>query len=338
MPICRSVVFKGPHRIEIREEPLPTLKANQALVKSICSAISSGSEMLIYRGQFPKELVENQDPISTDLNYPLAYGYANVGRVVDIGKSVNGEWMGRLVFAFQPHATYFVENPDGLLAVPEGLSPEIACFLPFAETAVNLVQDGAPILGERVVVFGQGVVGLLTAAILAEFPLSALLTSDCYPLRRTTSLAISGSVTDSLDPFRADFRSRAVQLLEAGADLVFELSGNPSALNDAISLTRFNGRIVIGSWYGEKNTPIDLGGSFHRSRIRLISSQVSTIAPELSARWDKPRRFQLAWNLLRKIEPQKWITHKFTIDRAEQAYKLLDELPEQAIQLVFVHD
>ena len=76
------------------------------------------------------------------------------------------------------------------------------------------------------------------------------------------------------------------------ADLCFELSGAPSALNTAISLTGFDGRIMIGSWYGQKQSGLDLGGRFHRSRIRLISSQVSTIAPELTGRWDKDRRFE----------------------------------------------
>jgi threonine dehydrogenase-like Zn-dependent dehydrogenase len=94
---------------------------------------------------------------------------------------------------------------------------------------------------------------------------------------------------------------------------------------------------VIGSWYGDKRALIDLGSVFHHSRIKLISSQVSTIAPELSARWDKSRRFQVAWEALKRIQPQKWITHRFNISRAAEVYKLLDESPEQAIQVVFTH-
>jgi len=54
----------------------------------------------------------------------------------------------------------------------------------------------------------------------------------------------------------------------------------------------YSGRVVIGSWYGSKPVQLDLGGAFHRSRIRLISSQVSSLAPELSGRWDKSRRFE----------------------------------------------
>jgi threonine dehydrogenase-like Zn-dependent dehydrogenase len=202
------------------------------------------------------------------------------------------------------------------------------------ETAINLVQDGAPIFGERVLVLGQGIVGLLTAALLNEFPLDTLVTADRYTLRCNSS-PIHPHL--SLDPHTAGFRQKAMELLEPGADLTFELSGNPAALNDALALTCFSGRIVIGSWYGEKQVEVNLGGTFHRSRIKLISSQVSTIAPELEGRWDKARRFQAAWKALERVKPQKWITHRFAIDDAVQAYRLLDESPQETIQVLLTY-
>jgi threonine dehydrogenase-like Zn-dependent dehydrogenase len=265
-----------------------------------------------------------------------------------MGKSVNGEWENRLVFSFQPHTSHFITKPASLIPIPDSLSHEAACFFPNMETAVNLVQDAAPILGERVLVLGQGVIGLLTTALLKEFPLETLVTADHYPLRREASLALG--VTASLDPTTADFCEKALSHCHhvliphrditelpkrGGFDLTFELSGNPAALNDAIAVTAFSGRIVIGSWYGDKRTSIDLGSVFHHSRIKLISSQVSTIAPELSARWDKRRRFDAAWDALKRIQPQKWITHRYPIKDAAQAYKLLDESPQETIQVVF---
>jgi threonine dehydrogenase-like Zn-dependent dehydrogenase len=207
------------------------------------------------------------------------------------------------------------------------------------ETAVNLVQDGAPILGERVLVLGQGVVGLLTTSLLKEFPLDVLLTVDQYDLRCEMSKAESrksnAAHCETLDSSETDFRGHARSALGEGADLTFELSGNPAALNDAIVLTRFSGRIVIGSWYGEKPADVNLGGSFHRSRIKLISSQVSSISPELSARWDRSRRFDVAWNALERIKPEKWITHRFSIEQAAEAYRMLDENPQDTIQVIF---
>jgi 2-desacetyl-2-hydroxyethyl bacteriochlorophyllide A dehydrogenase len=336
MQKVQTLFFTAPKKIEIRESILPVLKEDEVLVETICSAISAGTEMLVYRGQFP-HLADAHDNVSNELNYPLAYGYACVGRVVDIGKLVNREMVNKLVFAFQPHTSHFILHVrrSSLILLPEGLSPENACFLPNMETAVNLVQDGAPILGERVLVLGQGVVGLLTASLLSEFPLESLVTVDNFELRRKALQVESKKLeVKSLTP--DDLRSfDKAQDNPSNFDLVYELSGSPSALNDAIALTTFSGRVVIGSWYGQKRAEINLGGAFHRSRIKLISSQVSTISPELSGRWDKSRRFDVAWKALERIKPEKWITHRFALNDADKAYQLLDENPQETIQVIF---
>lgn len=338
MPVRKSLYFTGPGQVELREETLPATAPDQVQVQSLYSAISPGTEMLIYRGQFPRDLpMDDAIPaLSGQFQYPFCYGYACVGRVLEIGEAVEEGWNGRLVFAFQPHTSHFVTTPDVLFPLPEDISPETACLLPNMETAVNLVQDAAPILGEQALVFGQGIVGLLTTALLAEFPLAALLTCDCYPLRREASLSLG--VTAALDPYAEDFRKKIRDLIPSGADLAIELSGSPTALDDAIALTGYSGRVVIGSWYGQKKAALDLGGTFHRSRIRLISSQVSTIAPGLRGRWDKTRRFEVAWEALRRIQPGKWITHRYPLDEAEEAYRLLDESPEETIQVLFGYE
>lgn len=334
MPLCKTLFFTAPREVEIRESRFSALAPDQVLVETILSAISPGTEMLVYRGQFPKMAVDtNIEALGGEFQYPLTYGYAAVGRITEIGKQVDKDWLGRLVFAFQPHASHFVASLSSLFPIPYSLPPEAACFLPNTETAINLVQDGAPILGERVLVFGQGIIGLLTSTLLSEFPLESLVCVDPFPHRRSACLA--QGVNAALDSSSADFRDQAKSLLKPGADLSFELSGVPSALNEAIALTAFSGRIVVGSWYGEKRSELNLGGSFHRSRIRLISSQVSTIAPELSGRWDKSRRFDVAWRALQRIRPEKWITHRFPLERAADAYRLLDENPQEAIQVVF---
>ncbi len=342
----KTIYFTAPKQIELREDFLSVLGADEVLVDTICSAISAGTEMLVYRGEFPKE-VDAVDSISSGLHYPTSYGYANVGRVKDIGKMVNGEWKDKVVFSFQPHTSHFITKPELLILIPDSLSPEAACFLPNMETAVNLIQDAAPILGERILVLGQGVIGLLTAALLKEFPLETLVTADHYVLRREASLALG--ITASLDPTMDDFCEKALSHCHraliphrdvkdlpkrGGFDLTFELSGNPAALNDAITVTAFSGRIIIGSWYGDKRALIDLGSSFHRSRIKLIASQVSTIAPKLSARWDKQRRFEVAWDALKRIQPQKWITHRYSIEDANKAYQLIDANPQKTIQVI----
>ncbi|MBN8658029.1 MAG: zinc-binding alcohol dehydrogenase [Anaerolineae bacterium] len=326
MTTAQTLFFTSPRCVEIRESSLPPIKKDEVLVETVCSAISAGTEMLVYRGQFP-QLQDGHDSVSSELKYPLAYGYACVGVVKKTGKQVDKSWLGKTVFSFQPHTSSFITHPSSLISIPHSLSPENACFLPNMETAVNLVQDGAPILGERVMVLGQGVVGILTASLLSEFPLENLTVVDGIELRRK-GLNVEGQ--------KLKVKSLAPDNLQPSTfDLVFELTGSPSALNTAIEHTTFSGRVVIGSWYGQKRAEIDLGGSFHRSRIKLISSQVSSISPELSGRWDKSRRFEVAWQALDRIQPQKWVTHRFALQDAEKAYQMLDEHPQETIQVIF---
>jgi threonine dehydrogenase-like Zn-dependent dehydrogenase len=96
--------------------------------------------------------------------------------------------------------------------------------------------------------------------------------------------------------------------------------------------------VVIGSWYGQKRPDLNLGGRFHRSRIRLISSQVSTLAPEWTGRWSKARRLQVAWCMLEQVRPARLITHRFPLTQAAQAYALLDQHPEEAIQVLLTYE
>ena len=166
------------------------------------------------------------------------------------------------------------------------------------ETAVNFLLDGAPLLGETAVVLGQGVVGLLTTALLRQYPLDRLIVLDRFELRREKARALG--VSDAFDPAIDLDRVKAL-LGEGRADLTFELSGQPQTLDLAIELTGFAGRVIIGSWYGRKSAALDLGGRFHRSRIRLISSQVSTLTPDLFARWSKARRLDVAWSMLQHV-------------------------------------
>jgi threonine dehydrogenase-like Zn-dependent dehydrogenase len=221
------------------------------------------------------------------------------------------------------------------------LSAEEAAFLPNMETAVNFMMDGRPLIGEAVAVFGQGVVGLLTTALLARVPLCLLVTFDGLPLRREKSKALGAQSV--LDPSREDISGQVQRLLDergcgSGTDLTYELSGSPAALDQSIAITGFNGRIVVGSWYGSKRANIDLGGQFHRSRIRIMSSQVSTLAPDLTGRWTKSRRLGLALRMLSEVQPASLITHRYHISQAEEAYQLLDQHQQEAIQVMLTYE
>ena len=334
----RAVYFTAPGKVEIREAPLLPLKPGEILAKTLASGISPGTERLIYQGLFPHDLAmdENFPGLSEKFSYPVKYGYAAIGRVIEVGPEVDKTWLDRLVFSFQPHQTHFVSHFQEIHPLPPWIKLEDAIFLPNMETALNLVMDGAPQIGENIAVFGQGIVGLLTTALLARYPLDSLITLD--PLANHRQVSLHLGATHSLDPDSPEVVETFNRLPKGGTDLSFELSGAPEALNHAIQVTGYAGRIVVGSWYGQKRASLDLGGRFHRSRIRLISSQVSSLAPELSGRWDKTRRFNFAWEMIRKIQPGQLITHRIPIDQAAQAYQLLVEQPDETLQIIFTYN
>jgi threonine dehydrogenase-like Zn-dependent dehydrogenase len=264
--------------------------------------------------------------LNNAVQYPLTYGYCSVGEVTATGDKVDPQWLGRRVFAFHPHTSAFHCDPASLIAIPDDLSYEQAVFLPNMETAVNFALDARPLIGETVVVIGLGVVGLLTSFVLQKFPLARLLAFDGYANRRACAVGWG---------IEAFGESGDMQGLDP--DLILELSSNPAALNLAIQLARFGTRIVIGSWYGDKEATLPLGGHFHRNRVQLISSQVSTIDGQFSNRWTKSRRINTALTHLKSLPVNDLITHRLPISAASEAYQLIDQHPEQTIQVLFTY-
>jgi 2-desacetyl-2-hydroxyethyl bacteriochlorophyllide A dehydrogenase len=337
-----SLYFTAPRQVALESAPLPAPAAGQLLVRTIMSAISPGTEMLIYRGLAPPDLSRDDTipALAGDFSFPLKYGYAAVGRVMETGLGVDPAWQDRLVFAFHPHESHFLATPGDLQEIPAALTPEDALFFPNMETAVTFMLDGRPLLGEQVAVFGQGTVGLLLTALLSRWPLSSLVTLDLYPQRRRLSEELGAHL--SLDPAASDAGPKLAAALQgsspyAGADLCYEISGHPGALDQAIAATGFHGRVIIGSWYGRRRGDLDLGGRFHRSRVRLISSQVSSIAPGLTGRWTSARRYQATWEMLAQVKPARFITRRFPFTEAARAYELIDRHPEDVIQVILTY-
>lgn len=334
-----SLFFTAPQQIDLIETAVSPLSANEILVQTDVSAISPGTEMLMYQGLFPPDLAADSsiEALAEPLAYPFQYGYSTVGQVVECGEDVDRGWLGRRVFAFNPHETFFVTTPDSVMVIPDEIDSETAVFLPNMETAVSFVMDGEPAIGENVLVLGQGIVGLLTTALLAQFPLASLITADLHPNRLRLSEQLGANATfnplTDLTALKRALRHDAY----IGADLVYELSGNPKALDLGIETVGYNGRIVVGSWYGQKTAALNLGGHFHRSQLQIISSQVSFIAPKWNGRWSKQRRFQTAWQQLQIINPTQLITHRIPFKNAHQAYQQLQNHPDETIQAVMTY-
>ena len=337
---AQAIFHTAPEKVEIGELELPPLANDQVLVSTRYSAISPGTEGLIYRGSMPLNLPldENISSLAGNFDYPFRYGYILVGRIVECGANIDPAWLDRLVFVFHPHQNLVVVRLQECLPVPVELKAESALFLPNMESALNFVMDAKPVIGYCVGVFGLGVVGLLCTALLSEIALTELIAVDTLQYRREKALAMGAS--SAQDPNNSkQWNNLKAHLSERpepnGLDIAFELSGNMDALNQAIELTGFGGKIIVGSWYGNQSKPIDLGGRFHRSRIHLISSQVSSIDPQLSARWTKARRLQLAWSMIKHVKPETLITHRLKFSEYKTAFKINADKSQNVLQTIF---
>lgn len=324
----QALYFTGPRETELRTTTFaPT--ADEVIVETQVSAINGGTELLLYRGEAPTDPPADVtiDALDGDLSFPFQYGYAAVGEIVSTGEAVPTDWTGRRVFAFTPHESQFAAQPGDLIQIPDDVSSETAAILPSVETATSLVLDGRPRVGERVVVFGAGVIGLCTIGVLSEFPLERLVAVDPLSDRREHALRMGADETIIPD--------EVPNTVEA--DLVYELSGDPEVLDDAISVTGYDSRVIIGSWYGTKRAPVDLGTAFHRDRITIESSQVSTLSPESRGRWTKTRRIDTALDRLRALGVESLITHRIPFTDAPSAYRLLDERIDSPLQVLLTY-
>src|SRR5215216_3093094 len=97
-----AVWFPEARKVELRDEALPAVGPQDVLVEAVGSAISHGTEMLVFRGQVPPELELDLPTLRGAFAFPIKYGYACVGRVVDVGAEADLA-VGDLVFVHHPH-------------------------------------------------------------------------------------------------------------------------------------------------------------------------------------------------------------------------------------------
>jgi threonine dehydrogenase-like Zn-dependent dehydrogenase len=360
----RILYFGGDRTVDVRREACPEPSAGEAYVEVAYSAVSAGTERLAYTGSIPRDQLADATIGSLDATgYPMPYGYACAGTVREIGPDVDPSWVGCRVFAFHPHASAAVVSAASLVPVPEGMSLQAATLFPNVETAVNLVMDGRPMIGERVVVFGLGVVGLLTVAVLLRHPVAEVIGVDPDARRRSVAERAGATALPSASAVREHLGTTGTDAPPAGsgpddeagsdglhydgahyegahyegADLVYECTGRPGVLEQAVSACGFSGRVVVGSWYGTKRAEIGLGGRFHRSRIQVVSSQVSTIAPELRGRWTKARRGDVAMNAVRDVQAfiDTLVTRVAPLEEAEAVYDSIASDSSNDVQVLF---
>ena len=219
-----------------------------------------------------------------EFSFPIKYGYCAVGRV-DAGPA---EWLGKSVFCLHPHQDCFIAPLEALHAVPDAVPPRRAALAANMETALNALWDFGAGPGDRVVIIGAGVVGLLVAALAARLPGAEVTVVDKESSRATVVERLGARFVDA-----SQFVPECV-----GADVVFHASASPQGLALALSCAGLEARVVELSWYGEGQTPTPLGGAFHANRLHLISSQVGQVSPSRRPRWSYTRRLGKALELL----------------------------------------
>jgi threonine dehydrogenase-like Zn-dependent dehydrogenase len=310
-----AVFFVAPGRVETREIEIEGGEG-EVLVESALCGVSHGTEGLFFRGEAPQRVPEETlDSLETDTVYPVKYGYMNVGTTEE----------GRRVFAFYPHQDRFYMAPDKLISLPDELSTEDAVLLPTVETAIGIVHDLAPRLGERVLVAGLGMVGLITCALLRYMQVEVL-ALESVPDRRRAAEDLG---CRTLEPHELS------EGLSTGPfDGAINLSSNAEALQQCIETVATEAVVVEASWYGGKSTNIHLGHHFHHGRVTIRSAQVSRVNPALQPRWTKQRRFELAMEMAQRVRPSRYITHRFGFAEAQQAFELIDRGDDGVLQVV----
>lgn len=336
---ARAVWFPAPHAVEIRPEPLPPVGPGEILVRAERSAISAGTEMLVYRGQVPPDTTLDLPTLAGSFSFPIKYGYASVGTVLAAGADVTDVRVGTRVFCLHPHQTEYVVARALAWPLPDTLPPERGVLAANMETALNVLLDAPVRVGERVAVLGQGIVGLLIGLLVRRNGAGRVAVVDLFARRRALAERLGADA--ALDPAGLTPPQLAEALSDAlggRPDLVFEASGSPAALQGAIEAVADEGTVTVCSWYGAKPVPLQLGGRFHRGRIRLRSTQVGRIPPELNGRWDYVRRRAVVLQLLASLPVDEMVTHRYAFEEAEAAYQLVAARPEETVQVVLTYD
>jgi threonine dehydrogenase-like Zn-dependent dehydrogenase len=252
-------------------------------VRTLYSGISRGTERLVFTGAVGRSEWERMRGPNQEgsFSFPVKYGYCATG-VVEEGPA---ELVGRTVFCLHPHQDFFNVAATSLVPVPDEVPARRATLAANMETAVNALWDAGAGPGDRILVVGAGVVGLLVTALAARLPGAEVTAVDTDAVRAPLVAALGA-------------RFARPEQAPGEADVVFHASATSAGLAIAIKCAGFEGTVLEMSWYGDKAVEVELGGAFHSRRLKLVSSQVGHVAPSRRPRWDYGRRMGLAMRLL----------------------------------------
>jgi threonine dehydrogenase-like Zn-dependent dehydrogenase len=314
--VARAFWLAAPGRGEIRTAPLPAVGPDDVLVRAQASAISRGTESLVFTGRVPpSEYQQMRCPFQEgDFPGPVKYGYASVG-TVEAGPAA---LRGRRVFCLYPHQDLYVVPASAVVPVPDDVPDERATLAANMETAVNAMWDAGPRLGDRIAIIGAGVVGCFIASLAAKLPGTRVELIDIDPRRATVAAALG-------------CRFATPDAASGDCDIVFHSSASEAGLATALRLSGFEAKLIELSWYGNTPVAVPLGEAFHQRRLQLISSQVGAVAHARRARRTHRERLALALALLADPVYDQLITGHCTLDTLPQRMAQLAAAPDGAL-------
>src|SRR6185295_8919403 len=274
----------APGRGEIRPVAVPEPGRDDVLVRTLRSAVSRGTETLVFRGGVPpSQHAAMRAPFQDgDFPGPVKYGYLNVGAV----EEGPPELRGRTVFCLYPHQTAYVVPAGAVTVVPEDVPPARAVLAGTVETAVNALWDAPPLVGDRVAVVGAGMVGCCVARLLARFPAVEVTLVDVDASRADVAAALGAHFAPPDDAI-------------GGCDLVVHTSATSAGLQRSLDLLAPEATVLDLSWYCDSEVTLSLGAALPSARLTVRARKVGTVSPASSARRSTADRMTLAMDLLR---------------------------------------
>jgi 2-desacetyl-2-hydroxyethyl bacteriochlorophyllide A dehydrogenase len=331
--IGSAVWFDQPRNAVLREEPLRDPQRDEVLVEAICSLVSAGSEMTVFRGEAGSEAEVGLPTRKGDFPFPISFGYQVVGRVCESGPDASHQ-AGDILLCQHPHQDRFVLSSRFASPVPAETTPESAAFANLCGVALNSHLDVPIRIGDCCVVFGLGIIGRFVAE-LARRTAGRLILVDPVVERRGGASGIGADAVVAPSEL-----APVVDELTAGrgADVAIEVSGHPPALQQAIDCTGQEGTLVVVSYYGQRPVTLRLSPEFHLRRQRIVSSAVRDLGSGLQPRWDRDRRMATAMELVRTIDTESMISHRLRFDDAPRAYDLLEREPASTLGVLLEYE
>lgn len=344
-------VLVAPRTLALRSYEDPPLGPRDVRLQSVLSGISHGTEMNLYRGTSP--FAEKHFDGDHRLFMPneqagfreSGLGYELVSRVVEVGSAVQEIHVGDLVHTATRHQPTTVVNLDApsnipLQVLPPNVSPEQAVFSALIGVALTAIQDAQLKVGDHVAVFGLGAIGLIVVQ-LARLN-GALHITAVDPIAARRQLALELGADEVIDPRDQDpavalkFREGAPR----GVDVAIEASGSYAGLQGALRSAHMGGVIVTLGYYQGGAAAVCLGEEWHHNRLTLISSMgVWNCPSRYYPMWDRARVTRTVFQLLARglIRVEHLITQRFPYAQAPEAYRLIDEHPEEALKVVLAY-